>query len=144
MNRDVFSVLDAQFKKFPMLAAGPAASDLVEGMEQFAGFGLPESYKAFVSRYGGAIVGPYSIFGVGASAAMGNDEGSAVEITSRFREQKWPGTDDSLVISRDHAGNAIMLSADGAIRRFDHDTGNSEMLASCFDEFLLRWCLKLH
>lgn len=141
MNEIIFSKLDANFSKHPVLVAGPASEATVTQIETWIGFTLPDDYKAFVTRYGGAIVGPYSFFGHGASDAMGDDESSAIRVTERFRSQRWPGCESTLVISMDHAGNAITLDQQGFVHRYDHDSGTTEQLAVSFEDFI-NWCLK--
>ncbi len=141
MKETVLADLDAEFTKHPVLVAGPASAADVSQIEAFAGFSLPADYKIFVERYGGAIVGPYSVFGFGASDAMGDDEFSAIQVTERFRSQQWPWTESHLVISMDHAGNAITLDAQGRVYRYDHDSGSTEELACSFESFI-KWCIK--
>jgi hypothetical protein len=141
MTKSLFSKLDADFAELPVLMAGPTSDQTIDEIRAFAGFDLPDCYRSFVVRYGGAIVGPYSIFGKGASPAMGSSEASVSEVTKRFREQGWPGTEDTLVISMDHAGNPITLNAYGHVYRYDHDSGVTEKLADTFEAFVL-WCLK--
>lgn len=141
MTNATLSLLDADFAKYPMLVAGPPQEAEMAKLEAAIGFALPADYRAFVKRYGGAIVGAYSVFGIGASDEMGDDEASAMQMTERFRAQKWPGTEDALVISMDHAGNAVTLGRDGQVNRFDHDSGTAERLAESFEGFVLNWCL---
>ncbi|MBS0253880.1 MAG: SMI1/KNR4 family protein [Proteobacteria bacterium] len=142
MKDKMISVLDAKFEKCPVLVAGAANAGRISELEDFAGFRLPAAYKEFVERYGGAIVGPYSVFGWGASEAMGSNEDSAIAVTNRFRADLWPGSENNLVVSMDHAGNAIMLDEMGTISRFDHDSGDTEILAPGFEHFILDWCFK--
>jgi SMI1-KNR4 cell-wall len=142
MTDATLSKLDADFTKHPVLAAGPATEADIEQLETFTGFDLPADYRLFLKRYGGAIVGPYSVFGIGASDAMGDDETSAIQVTDRFRSQKWPGAEAALVISMDHAGNAVTMDQRGHVHRFDHDSGTIEQLAASFEEFIVNWCLK--
>jgi hypothetical protein len=142
MTKTMNELLDAEFAEFPVLVAGSTAPQAVQQIEEFAGFPLPESYRDFVARYGGAIVGSYSVFGSGASTAMGGNESSVIEVTNRFRADNWPGSDDALVVSMDHAGNAIMLVKDGKIVSFDHDAGETDILAPTFERFIIDWCLK--
>ncbi len=134
--------LDAEFAALPVLVAGPASDAAIGEIEAYAGFPLPAAYQVFVSRYGGAIVGPYSVYGKGASPAMGSAEASVCDVTERFRTQGWQGTEHALVISTDHAGNPIMLNSQGEVKRFDHDSGVTEKLADNFESFVLAWCLK--
>jgi hypothetical protein len=115
---------------------------VVQDIQDFAGFIVPESYRDFVVRYGSAIVGSYCILGSGVSTAMGANESSVLELTNRFRADNWPGSDDALVISMDLAGNAIMLARDGRIVCFDHDAGETDILAPTFEAFIIDCCLK--
>jgi hypothetical protein len=71
---------------------------------------------------------------------MGSYEASVIDVTERFRLQDWPGSSEAIVISMDHAGNAIMMDRMGRIGLFDHDSGNTERLADNFEEFV-GWCL---
>lgn len=142
MNQTTVARLDADFAQHPVLVAGPAEEAAVNELEAAIGFQLPADYRAFVTRYGGAIVGAYSVYGVGASDAMGDDESSAMQVTERFRMQQWPGTASALVISMDHAGNAVTLDASGHVHRFDHDSGTTEQLAASFEDLIINWCLK--
>ena len=142
MTKSMHDMLDAEFEESPVLAAGPAASSEIERIEEFAGFLLPISYKEFVARYGGAIVGAYSVFGWGASIAMGSEEASVIDVTNRFRSDHWPGSDSSIVISIDHSGNAIMMNENGSVSRFDHDFGGIDILSNDFESFITDWCLR--
>jgi hypothetical protein len=74
---------------------------------------------------------------------MGNGEGSAIDVTTRFREQGWNGVENWLVISEDHAGNPIGLDKDGRIWISDHDFGRITLVAASFEEYLRKQCLKL-
>lgn len=141
MSKNLLQRLDDEFSKSPSLVCGPVSAAAVEKIQSYAGFRLPESYRIFVEAYGGAIVGPYSIYGSGASEAMGEYESSVIDMTERFRADNWPGTEGALVISMDHAGNAITLTDTGTIERFDHDYGIMEQRASDFEGFIVDWCL---
>ena len=142
MTNTMNELLDSEFAEFPVLVAGPATQQAVRQIEDFVGFPLSDSYRDFVARYGGAIVGPYSVFGSGASNAMAANESSVIEVTNRFRADNWPGSDNALVVSMDHAGNAIMLGEDGKIVCYDHDAGETDILAPTFERFIIDWCLK--
>jgi hypothetical protein len=140
MTINFLNALEDDLAGDPVLMAGtPLASDISQ-IEAFAGFPLPGDYRAFVEKYGAAIVGPYSVYGVGASEAMGENESSVIAVTERFRADGWPGTEDTLVVSMDHAGNAITLDAQGFVYRFDHDSGTNEVLAPSFGNFVVK-CL---
>jgi len=138
---NTISALDANFAEFPMLVAGPPSEADFAALEAAAPFALPADYITFVKRYGGAIVGPYSVFGIGASDAMGKDDSSVTRVTDRFRAQRWPGTESTLVISMDHAGNPITMNAAGHVHLFDHDCGDTHRLGDSFEDFI-HWCLQ--
>lgn len=124
----------------PILVAGPVTNAEVNEIQVFAEFQLPKSYCEFVRRYGAAIVGPYPVFGCGASKAMGVMDASVIDVTKRFRADNWPNTDKALVVSTDHAGNAFTLEASGRVNCFDHDCGVSETIFDTFEGFL-EWCM---
>lgn len=136
----MFHELDAELNSDPVLIAGPVADLEIDQIEGFAGFRLPSSYREFVKRYGAAIVGPFPVFGSGASEAMSVRDASVIDVTQRFRSDDWPATEKSLVISMDHAGNAFTMDASGCIYRFDHDSGMGGVIAGSFEGFL-QWCL---
>ncbi|RYD71833.1 MAG: SMI1/KNR4 family protein [Verrucomicrobiaceae bacterium] len=138
MKDGTLDLLGSLFGEFPILVSGPAPAQELLRIEEYAGFDLPADYRIFVERYGGAIVGPYSIYGFGASHAMGNDESSVITTTEHFRSQKWPGTEGGLVISMDHAGNPITLDMNGCVWLHDHDFGSTEKLADSFEDYLMR------
>jgi hypothetical protein len=143
MRADTLRRLDDDFQKHPVTVAGQVPLPEVVALEQQAGFSLPQDYKDFVARYGGSIVGPYSVYGLRAADAMGDDETSALEVTQRFRNQQWRGTEAWLVISTDHAGNPIGLDKSGKVWISDHDAGVVEVIANSFEEYLRKRCLKM-
>ncbi len=143
MKQDTLRRLDEDFQEHPVTVAGSVPTPEVSALEQQTGFSLSQDYKDFVVRYGGGIVGPYSVYGLRAADAMGDDETSALEVTRRFRIQSWRGTEAWLVISTDHAGNPIGLDKDGKVWISDHDAGVVEVIANSFEEYLRKRCLKL-
>lgn len=109
MNQTTWEILDDMFAEAPfMRAESVEESEVVEAARVF-GFQLPEDYQQFVCRYGGATVGPFSIYGLRAADTMGRNEASAFEVTKRFRSEGWDGVADALVISADHSGNPVYL-----------------------------------
>ncbi len=108
-----------------------------------AGIRLPPDYVEFIHRYGGAIAGPFPIFGLRKATPMGNSDGSFVEVTAQFRRQRWPGTEHWIIISTDHAGNPIGLDGNGRVWISDHDAGVVEVIANSFEEYLRKRCLRM-
>jgi hypothetical protein len=136
MTKEILEALEADFKKHPVLVGTSVPAREVAELEKAVGFALPADYKTFVERFGGAIIGPYSVFGLRSSDAMGDDESSAIEVTWRFRKQRWKGTENWLVISMDHAGNPFGLDEEGRVFLSDHDAGVVEKVADTFEDFI--------
>lgn len=144
MKNETLMLLEADFEKHPVLIAGPVPRQEVLDLEKAVGFTLPADYKIFVERFGGAIVGPYSVFGLRSSEAMASNENSAMEVTKQYRQQAWPGTENWLVVSIDHAGNPFGLDQHGQIFISDHDAVVIEIVANSFEDFLYNRCLLLN
>lgn len=141
MKPSTWSRLEEMFADAPMMRATPV--DEAEVLQAAAAFGLvlPTDYAQFICRYGGATVGPYSVYGLRASDTMGWIESSAFEVTKRFISQGWKGLEAALVISVDHSGNPIFLNSSGEVWISDHDFGGTSKLADDFENYLLFKCL---
>jgi len=100
-----------------------------------------DDYVTFLRRYGGATVGGSEIYGLRPVEGMGV-EWSVVMVTQRFRQDRFPGTEDWYVISDDGYGNPIGIARDGRVMISDHDTGTISVLENSFEEFLVNWCLQ--
>jgi hypothetical protein len=142
MREEIWQALDELFSRSPILKAEPVPPSEIAAAEAEIGFVLSPDYKDFIARYGGAIVGPFRIFGLRRAISMGKNEGSFVEITNIFRGQHWPGIDKLAVISMDHGGNPVCLDASGKIWISDHDVGGIQSIADDFEEYLRKCCLK--
>lgn len=143
MRPETWQAIDEMFREDPVLRAGEVSYEEIDAAAAQAGFQLDLDYREFVHRYGGAIVGPYRIYGLRSAPAMGRKGNSVFEITRDFRRQRWPGVDDWLVISIDHAGNPIGIDKDGKVWISDHDAGVVEPIANSFEEFLRKRCLNM-
>lgn len=141
MKDETISALCALFAEAPFLAAGPLLQSEVESGFSMVNFKLPEDYLWFVKQYGGAVVGAYSVCGLRKSAPMGVRESSALEMTSHFKKQGWPGVENWLIISSDHSGNPIGIAADGQVWISDYDNGQVAVISSSFEQFIREWCL---
>jgi SMI1-KNR4 cell-wall len=143
MRKETWQVLDDRFSEAPFLRAEGVSSMEVADAEREVGVKLAEDYKEFIRRYGGAIVGPYPIFGLRKADPMGKDESTFLEVTQSFRQQHWPGVEKWAIISIDHAGNPVGLDAQGKVWISDHDAGAIQLLAPNFEGYLRKRCLKL-
>jgi cell wall assembly regulator SMI1 len=138
---DTWVELDEQFARYPFLRAGTAEAVAVDVASAAVGLSFPDDYREFLLKHGGAIVGPYPVFGVRPVEAMGN-EWSVVEMNRRFRADRWPGVDSWLIVSADHAGNPMGIDSDGHVLISDHDLGGISVTADSFEDFLRKRCLR--
>ena len=143
MRNEIWQALDDLFSRTPILKAEGVEPDEIATAEHEVGVALDEDYKEFVRRYGGAIVGPFPIFGLRKAVPMGKDEGSFVEITESFRQQRWPAVEKWAIISMDHSGNPVGLDDTGKVWISDHDARAVQVIAANFEEYLRKRCLGL-
>ncbi len=143
MRHETWQALVDLFSRTPILKAEGVELNEISAAEQEVGVPLDVDYKEFVHRYGGAIVGPFPVFGLRKAIPMGNDEGSFVEVTESFRQQRWPGVEKWAVISMDHGGNPVGLDAEGKVWIYDHDARAAQIIATDFENYLRKRCLNL-
>lgn len=137
MSPDTFARLDELFERTPVLRGGDASADEVDAAERSVGVQFDADYRAFVLRYGGAMVGSLPIFGLRRAEVMGDDAFEVTTVTARFRADGWEPTKDWVVISMDLAGNPIGLNPAGEVWLADHDSGETRILARTFEQFVL-------
>jgi SMI1/KNR4 family protein SUKH-1 len=144
MLPDTITRLDTMFAQFPIMRATtiPSEAEIAQA-EQLVGVPFPDDYRQFLLRYGGAMVGPYPIFGLRPVEVMGVNHWSVVEVTHHYRIDRVPGTDQWAIISEDHAGHPIGLDRDGIVWIHDHDFDGTLQLYGRFEDYLRRDCLKL-
>jgi hypothetical protein len=143
MRDETWRALDDLFLRFPILKGEGVEIDEINAAEQEVGVPLVEDYKEFVHRYGGAIVGPFKVFGLRKAVPMGKNEKSFIEMTRIYRNQKWPGAETWAIISIDHAGNPIGLDTKGTVWIYDHDARAAQVIAENFEGYLRHQCLNL-
>lgn len=143
MRDETWQALDDLFSRTPILRAEVVDPSEIAAAEAEVGVPLSRDYKDFVARYGGAIVGPFRVFGLRKAIPMGKNEASFVEITNIFRRQGWPEVAKWAVISMDHGGNPVGLDEAGKIWISDHDAGGVQIIAHDFEDYLRRRCLSL-
>jgi len=140
MNEETIDRLTAKFAEHPVLRGRPAADAAIESAQQRLKCRFDRDYIEFLRRFGSAVVGPNSIFGIGVADAMGEDE-EVVEQTERFRAQRWPGVGNWYIVSVDGRGNPIGIAPDGKVRLSDHDVGDISDVAESYEMFLVNCCL---
>lgn len=144
MTPDTIERLDAMFAEFPVMRAEEVPpSDEISSASKQVGVRFPSDYREFIARYGGAIVGPYPVFGLRASAVMEDGRWSVIDITDEIRRTGIDSVADWIVFSEDHSGNPIGMDIRGKVWIYDHDFGGVSELASNFEDFLRKQCLKV-
>lgn len=145
MNAITWRRIEEGFDRWPQSRAEAIEPDEFDrAMEGYAV--IDPDYREFVLRYGGGIIGAYPVYGLRKAELMGTVGGSwtAPQVTQWFRERRWAGTIDWLVFSLDHGGNPIGFAADGSIWLSDQlDFHQIVRFADGFEDFVLKWCLKL-
>lgn len=142
MKQLIVDRLDALFVADPFLKAGGVDESRIHAGEDAIGVAFTSDYRKFLSRYGGAMVGPYPIFGLARAEPMDEKLWSVVAVTRHFREQAWPGVDRWYVISMDHAGNPIGIDESGKVFSYDHDACETIEVAQDFESYL-EHCLSM-
>jgi cell wall assembly regulator SMI1 len=136
MNRTTLNRLEEFFARAPFMKAGGVDVRTIQAAEEELRVAFVDDYRQFLSRYGGALVGPYPVYGLARADPMDVRLWSVVGVTEHFRKQAWPGADSSYVISMDHAGNPICIDGTGKVVSFDHDAGEMVDVARDFDSYL--------
>lgn len=137
MKTETLEKLNSFFEQEPLLK-GEAVSEAEIGRAESAlQVHFSDEYREFVTRFGGAILGPYPIYGLRRAEPMDDRLWSVVEVTNHFRTKAWPGSGSWYVISMDHSGNPIGVDSLGQLHSFDHDTGQMIEVAPDFETYLL-------
>ncbi|SFJ19309.1 SMI1/KNR4 family protein [Planctomicrobium piriforme] len=141
MNEETLSRLSNKLSDSPILRAAALPSpNEVEAAAEEIGIPFPSDYREFLLKFGGAMVGPYPIYGLRPVEVMGWNEWSVVEMTKRSRKNNILGTENWAIVSTDHAGNPIGIDRDGLIWVHDHDFGGVALLVDNFEEYIRVWC----
>ncbi len=138
MKKEIYDALDKMLNKHPVLKADDWSKERIRVAEEIISVEFHSDYREFLEMFGGAVVGPMPIYGVGKAAAMDDEAWSVVEVTNRFRSDDWPLPEHSYVISEDHAGNPFFVKCNGAVYVYDHDVGEESKEAETFSDFLLK------
>ena len=137
MNESVIGRLDRLFDESPILRAVETPNlDEIDDASLELGVAFPASYREFLQRYGGAMVGPYPIFGLRPVHVFDDNHWSVVDVTHEYRNAGIPEISRWVVFSLDHAGNPIGFDDAGQIWLFDHDFDGVTLLNSDFDAYI--------
>lgn len=143
MRLDTLQALEKMFLDSPMMRADGVPTDMeIADASDRLGITFPNDYVEFLRRFGGAMVGPYPVFGLRPVDVMESERWSVVEITELTRDSLneaggW------VVFSEDHGGNPIGFDSSGSVTIYDHDFGGSSKIANDFEGYLRSQCLKI-
>jgi len=144
VTRETIQCLQGKLAESPILHAESLPTDgEIDHASERLGVPFVADYRQFLLLFGGAMVGPYPIFGLRPVEAMGS-EWSVVDVTTRYRNDSVPGCDEWVVFSEDHSGNPIGMDPKGVVWIYDHDFGGIALLASGFEEYVRVQCLGLN
>lgn len=144
MTNDTLERLRAKLAESPVLRADSLpSSEEIDHASHELGVPFGTDYREFLLMFGGAMIGPYPIFGLRPVEVMGDDHWSVVDVTRQYRNDGVPGSEAWVVISEDHSGNPVGMDSDGAIWIHDHDCGGIAPLAKDFEEYVRKQCLNL-
>ena len=145
MMNDTTARLNERFEESPIMRANDSPSDEeIDHAAQGLGVAFDSDYREFVKQYGGAMVGPYPIFGLRPVEVMDDDLWSVVKVTKRYRKMAIAEIAQWYVVSEDHSGNPVGIDAEGNVWIYDHDFGGPSIIASSFEAYLRKMCLGLN
>jgi hypothetical protein len=146
MNNNTWDMINERFQRRPQARAAAIAAEDFDRLMAIFKPNIDPDYREFVLRYGGGIVGADSIYGLRRAEWMGTIGGkdTAPDITQWFRDRNWPGIRDWLIFTVDQGGNPIGLAPDQTVWLSDQlDFKQIVQVASGFEDYLLKWCLKV-
>jgi hypothetical protein len=140
MRAETWQLLHELWAKHPcMRAAEGAPMSEIEAAALRLEIALPADYVEFVHRIGGAMVGPYPVYGFRAAEVM-DQHTDLVSLNEHYRAGSGVSP-EWLVVSDDHAGNPFAVLPTGKVVRPDHDFGGVDEIADSFEGFL-HYCLR--
>ena len=135
MNRITIEKLEQFFQDNELLRGIPSDEAEVEAAEQQLAVSFNVDYKQFIHLFGGSMLVYVPIYGLQNSEVM--ESSSVVEVSLSFRQDNWPGTENTYVFSVDQSGNPLTIDNQGQVITFDHDAGEVYVLSASFEAFIL-------
>ena len=127
----------AHFAQWPQAVGEPVPDSEIRQAEASIGVVLPDDYRDFIRRYGGAIVRSAAILGLRRCEFCDLEPSTFPEQTALFRQELPNDYSKMVVISVDGAGNPIgFLNGNSAIFVYDFNFGGRHDLAPSFSEFV--------
>jgi hypothetical protein len=144
MKPDTLRHLADIYTRYPeMWSREQVPPDELDSAQERVGITFSESYREFVSRYGGGHAGSLAVAGLRKWELAGSDEWSVVRVTEARRAARYPGTERWIVFSDDGFGNPIGLDIGGRVWLSDHNSCECVCLEEDFEDWLRRWALAI-
>jgi cell wall assembly regulator SMI1 len=108
----------------------PSSGAQLAAYEAAAGFTLPADLRAFLTQVGAIVA-----LSVGVGCWIGGIE----QLLRSIGRGDFPRTIEgarAIPIATDGAGNAFLMTADGQVWRWDHETDKTMKVATSFSEYL--------
>jgi hypothetical protein len=118
----------------------PATLEQVTAAEAVLGVSFSDDYKEFLSIYGGAEVGAYTIMGLNKAEETSPFLWNVVDVTNKFIKDGCSFIVGNYVVSVDLGGSPIFVDGSGVVWIFDHDSGAVEEKAKSVEEYIVN-CL---
>lgn len=143
MKDEVIALMSLKLDESPVLRAESLPSENeISDAETELGIPFGTDYRQFLLQFGGAMIGPYPIFGLRPVEVMGDNYWSVVDVTKRYRKDEIPGTNEWIVFSEDHSGNPVGFDQMGVIWTHDHDFDGIRRVCDSFEEYVRTKCLR--
>ena len=136
MKEATWDKLEKQFEEFPSMKAGIVQESEIELIEKKMGVQFTSDYKEFISKYGGAIIGPFPIYGLRHAELMDDELWSVSTVTKHFIDEGWVEMSGTYIISTDHSDNPIGVNKNGEVISYDHDSMEMLSVADSFEGYL--------
>ena len=144
MNKETWKMIEQFYLKYRNAYASPVKPELFDSLVQPYCANLDPDYREFVLRYGGGLVGSDAIYGLREAKMIGRPYGKATapELTQLFRDKNWPGVANWFIFTIPN-GNPVGFEKDGTVWISDINFGQISQLAENFEDYLLKWCLRV-
>jgi hypothetical protein len=107
----------------------PQTSQEIAELERTAGFGFPAELREFLEQTDSVVaLSVHNGYWLGGIKKLLNPDGLPRVVEG----------EPAIPVATDGTGNAFLLSASGAIWRWDHETGKAKAVAASFGAFLER------
>lgn len=136
MRNSIHKALTKEFSNNPETVGKVVDLSKIKNSEKVLDVRLPDDYKEFIHKYGGAIINGHEIFGLSKAAWM-SENYNYMSQSKRFRNELPNKFSQMVVFSIDGAGNPVgFLPGKSSIFVFDHNFGGRYDMAKSFEEYI--------